>query len=73
MTAHNETGGSTINLETGKPIEKGWAVAIDKKFEQQIQNNKITNGDIADYQSKYQDVLNADSKNTIGTWVSEGK
>jgi len=78
VAAHNEHGGSTINLITGEPITKGFAVAIPESVEETINSDKITEKQIEDYRNKHADILNRDIFNkdkniTVGTWVEKGK
>lgn len=70
---HNETGGSTINLRTGKPITSGFAVTVTKEFEKILPTDKITEQDVLDYQKEHADFLKKNPDAVIGTWVDEGK
>ncbi len=73
VETHNANGGSTINLTTGKPITEGFAVAISKDYEKVIPGDKLTKEQLDAYKSEHQDVLDADPRRTIGTWVDNGK
>jgi len=77
VEATNNSGGSTINIETGKAVTKGFAVAIDtgtdKTFEKIIDSEKITKKDVQEYAKEHKADLEADKNRTIGTWVDNGK
>ena len=72
VKTHNEKGGSTINLETGKPVTEGFAVAISKDYEAIIPGEKLTAEQLDEYKAKHADVLAADNRRTVGTWVDSG-
>jgi hypothetical protein len=72
VKTHNEKGGSTIDLETGEPVIKGFAVAISKEYEQVIPGSRLTQEQVETYRQEHQDVLDADPRRTIGTWVDNG-
>ncbi|MBE3139520.1 MAG: DUF1018 domain-containing protein [Thermoplasmata archaeon] len=73
VKAHNEQGGSTINVSTGQPVTKGFAVAIDKKYEKILDTDKITEQDIEDYKTEHTDYLRRFPDVVVGTWVENGK
>lgn len=73
LDTHNAKGGSTVDLKTGKPVTEGFAAAISRDYEQIIPGTKITPEQLAEYAAKHHDVLAANPRNTIGTWVADGK
>jgi tRNA A37 methylthiotransferase MiaB len=70
---HNETGGSTIDANTGKNMQVGYAVAIAGETEQIMEGEEVTPEQVAEYREKHKDLLEEHPALTVGTWAYEGK
>lgn len=73
VSSHNLNGGSTIDINTGKPITSGYSVAISKAYEQIIPGPTLTRQDLESYRNAHADVLATDKRRTVGTWVDNGQ
>lgn len=73
VEAHNKNGNSFISLKTGKPVIKGYAIAIPAAIETIINSNSITSEDVIAYKKEYADLLEKYPDATIGTRTENGK
>lgn len=67
---HNKQGGSTIDLKTGKPTTKGFAISPYPDRTVKIPGKEISPEQIQEYAEQNKDLLEQKG-HTIGTWFNE--